>query len=61
MKLTKLELTSGLIIVECGCCGEIYKSHKMANALTYSSEPNYGCDKCKGVKVKLTAEIPPPL
>jgi len=49
IKLNELEISLGIIIVKCKCCGNKYKSHPAANACTYSLTPGYGCAKCKGV------------
>ena len=49
MKLSEQEAGMGLVIVRCTCCGNVHKAHQMSNACSYSLQPNYGCDDCKGI------------
>lgn len=49
MKLTSQEVAMGCIVVTCSCCGNVYKTHKLANSLVYSLRPGFGCYKCQGV------------
>lgn len=49
MKLAEQERAMGLMVTTCKCCGEVYKTHQMANACGYSLTPGYGCQKCQGV------------
>ena len=49
MELTDTDRQNGLMIVECKCCGNIYKAHKASNSTQYSMHRNFGCHECKGV------------
>lgn len=42
------DISRDLITVTCKRCGNVYKAHRMENALKYSHIPNYGCDACMG-------------
>lgn len=52
MRLTEQERGMGLVVATCKCCGNVYKTHQMANSLTHGMTPNFGCSECQGVPPK---------
>jgi len=57
MRLTDQERGMGYLVATCKCCGNIYKTHQMANSLIFSMTPGFGCGECQGVLPKSNIQM----